>query len=202
VAISDETTLDPRIRRTRLLLQEALVRLLRKKGFDAISVQDIAEEATINRATFYAHYPDKYALLECVTASRFFALLEERGARFDGACSEALKAIVLGVCDYLVEMRQVDCENHRQTEPHMESAMIAVIRKMLSDGLRQHPPAGDRSPELLAAAASWAIFGGAKQWASGSDRVRAEQVVGQIVDLVSPILFGQPAASAADPTQK
>jgi AcrR family transcriptional regulator len=184
----DGQSLDPRIRRTRLLLQDALVRLLQKKGFDEISVHDIAEEATINRATFYAHYPDKYALLECMTASRFFALLEERGAKFDGACAGALKTIVLGVCDYLAQMRAVNCEKHRQTEPHMESAMIAVIGKMLSDGLRAH---GDvnRSPDMLAASASWAIFGAAKQWASVPDRVPAEQVAGEIVELVSPILF-------------
>ena len=34
------------------------------KPFDEISVQDIAEAATVNRATFYDHYTDKYSLLE------------------------------------------------------------------------------------------------------------------------------------------
>ena len=55
--------LDPRIRRTRQLLQDALRNLLEKKEFDKISVQDITEGATVNRATFYAHYEDKFALL-------------------------------------------------------------------------------------------------------------------------------------------
>jgi AcrR family transcriptional regulator len=43
------------VRRTRVLLQQSLGKLLATKEFDKISVQDIAEEATVNRATFYEH---------------------------------------------------------------------------------------------------------------------------------------------------
>ncbi len=45
--------LDPRVRRTRHLLHQALGNLLETKEFEKISVQDIAEAATVNRATFY-----------------------------------------------------------------------------------------------------------------------------------------------------
>ena len=51
-----ETT-DPRILRSRRMLMDALARLLMKKEFEDISVQEIADEATLNRATFYLHYP-------------------------------------------------------------------------------------------------------------------------------------------------
>src|SRR5207245_2778046 len=55
---------DPRVKRTRKLLQQAFIELFQEKGFAAISIQDITERATVNRATFYAHFPDKYALLD------------------------------------------------------------------------------------------------------------------------------------------
>jgi len=42
---------------------------MRSKSFDEIAVQDIAEAATVNRATFYDHYTDKYALLEAMVAA-------------------------------------------------------------------------------------------------------------------------------------
>lgn len=45
-------------------IREALTRLLPKKGVEGISVSDIAREAGINRGTFYAHYVDKYDLME------------------------------------------------------------------------------------------------------------------------------------------
>jgi AcrR family transcriptional regulator len=53
---------DLRVRRTRMLLRDALIDLATEKGFDAITVNDLAERAMINRATFYRHYRDKYEL--------------------------------------------------------------------------------------------------------------------------------------------
>ncbi|HDX9576842.1 TPA: TetR/AcrR family transcriptional regulator [Bacillus pseudomycoides] len=55
---------DPRVKRTRQAIRDALISLIHEKGFDSITVQDIAEKATVNRATFYSHYYDKYDLLD------------------------------------------------------------------------------------------------------------------------------------------
>lgn len=55
---------DLRVRRTRKMLQEALLELTVEKGFAAVTVRDICERAMVNRSTFYRHYLDKYALLE------------------------------------------------------------------------------------------------------------------------------------------
>jgi AcrR family transcriptional regulator len=61
--MSHEEQIDLRIRRTHKFLQEAMIELITEKGFDAITVGDIAERAMINRATFYRHYQDKYDLV-------------------------------------------------------------------------------------------------------------------------------------------
>lgn len=190
-----ETTLevDPRIRRTRQLLQQALEKLLKKKDFDKISVQDIAEAATVNRVTFYDHYTDKFALLECVVGSRFQELLIERNISFDGTCSSALKAIVTTVCDYLAGTRGMDSDRQRQMEPYLESAVIAVVRRMILDGLRKHPSPSAVPLELIATTLSWAIYGAAQEWVRTPNRCEAEQIVETIMPLVSPILDRMPA---------
>jgi AcrR family transcriptional regulator len=54
---------DLRVRRTRKLLQKALLEAASEKGFAHVTVSDITERAMVNRATFYRHYEDKYALL-------------------------------------------------------------------------------------------------------------------------------------------
>ena len=54
---------DLRVRRTRKLLQQALLEAASEKGFAHVTVRDIAERAMVNRATFYRHYEDKYDLL-------------------------------------------------------------------------------------------------------------------------------------------
>ncbi|GLV55375.1 TetR family transcriptional regulator [Dictyobacter sp. S3.2.2.5] len=61
--MSHEEQTDLRVRRTHKFLQEAMVELITEKGFEAITVGDIAERAMINRATFYRHYQDKYDLV-------------------------------------------------------------------------------------------------------------------------------------------
>ncbi|MBA3873567.1 MAG: TetR/AcrR family transcriptional regulator [Anaerolineae bacterium] len=54
---------DLRIRRTRKMIQEALLELSVEKGYPNITVQDIADRAMVNRSTFYRHYLDKDDLL-------------------------------------------------------------------------------------------------------------------------------------------
>jgi AcrR family transcriptional regulator len=54
---------DRRIQRTKLALRQALLDLIKEKGFDAISVEEITERANVGRATFYVHYDDKENLL-------------------------------------------------------------------------------------------------------------------------------------------
>jgi AcrR family transcriptional regulator len=57
---------DLRVRRTQKLLREALIALIEERGFEAITVGEIAERAMVSRAAFYRHYQDKYDLVEKV----------------------------------------------------------------------------------------------------------------------------------------
>lgn len=60
--MSDERV-DARILRSRQLLEEAIIDLIREKGYDQITVKDLCARATLNRSTFYLHYKDKYDLV-------------------------------------------------------------------------------------------------------------------------------------------
>jgi AcrR family transcriptional regulator len=58
---------DLRVIKTERGLREAFLRLLFEKGYDAISIQDIATEAEAARVTFYRHYTNKEELLiDCI----------------------------------------------------------------------------------------------------------------------------------------
>lgn len=50
---------DRRVQRTRELLQQALIALIRERGYDPITVQDIVDRANVGRTTFYLHYTSK-----------------------------------------------------------------------------------------------------------------------------------------------
>lgn len=55
--------MDTRTERTRRALRDALFELAEERGFESVSVSDIAERAHVNRSTFYQHYPDRDTLL-------------------------------------------------------------------------------------------------------------------------------------------
>lgn len=50
--------------RSRRMIRQAFMELLREKPFEKITVTDIVNRADINRSTFYAHYPDVYGLVD------------------------------------------------------------------------------------------------------------------------------------------
>jgi len=50
--------------RSRKVIRQAFLELLKEKTFEKITVTDIVKRADINRSTFYAHYPDVMGLIE------------------------------------------------------------------------------------------------------------------------------------------
>jgi AcrR family transcriptional regulator len=179
-------TTDPRILRSRRMLMDSLERLLKKQEFEDISVQEIADDATLNRATFYLHYPDKNALLQAMTGVRFRDLIERRGITFTD-CNGALRAIALGVCDYLAET--TSCPGQLAQIP-LEGSIIPVVEDMFKEGLAHHGLAPGVDAALLATTAAWAVFGAARRWFQTPNRIPAEEMAARIETMVSPVLFG------------
>lgn len=68
-----------RLRRTQKLLREALIELIEEKGFEALTVGEIAERAMVSRAAFYRNYQDKYDLVEQIFAEAMDALFSAVG---------------------------------------------------------------------------------------------------------------------------
>jgi AcrR family transcriptional regulator len=167
------------------MLMESLLRLLIRKEFDNISIQEIADEATLNRATFYLHYPDKNALLQAMTAARFRDLIARRGLSFTN-CDGALRAIALGVCDYLAET--TGCPGQLVKMP-VEGSIIPVVEDMFLKGAANHAMAPGADPKLLATTAAWAIFGAARRWYQTSDRIPVEEMAAKIELMVKPIFL-------------
>ncbi|MGX6978302.1 TetR/AcrR family transcriptional regulator [Vagococcus elongatus] len=55
---------DLRVIRTKKMIIEAFVALSKTKEYEEITIQEIADAAMINRATFYAHFKDKQDLYD------------------------------------------------------------------------------------------------------------------------------------------
>lgn len=55
---------DIRVLKTKKNIEDTFLQLIKEKSFVDITIKDICDEAMISRSTFYAHYKDKYDLLE------------------------------------------------------------------------------------------------------------------------------------------
>jgi len=176
--------MDPRILRSRRMLMDALAKLLREKEFEQISVQEIADEATLNRATFYLHYQDKAALLQAMTESRFRELIASRGIS-SSTCEGAIRAIALGICDYLAA--SLNCPAQCALVP-LEGSIIPIVEAMFKDGFERRGTAPGIDAGILATAAAWAAFGAARRWSQTPNPMPAEQMADKIESIIKPIL--------------
>src|SRR5690349_24638802 len=123
-----EAKLDPRVKRTRGLILESFSILLAEKGFENISVQDVTDQAQINRATFYAHFEDKYKLLDHWIGQRFMEEIDKRTLNACHYTTDNLRSLILAVCDFLVIMHSKCAQPHQ----HFESLVEGTINKHIS----------------------------------------------------------------------
>ncbi len=89
---------DPRVLRTRQLIRDAFIDLLQEIEFEKITVNRIAERATINRVTFYLHYRDIPDMMEKMADDMIYeihAILEDvpNQSRFDIDLSTLVKML-------------------------------------------------------------------------------------------------------------
>ncbi len=184
--LSDHLTpekLDPRVKRTRALLEEAFMGLLAEKGFQALTVQDITERAGVNRATFYAHFPDKYALLGHCVQQGFTQEIDKRMLNACHLSLENLRNLIVAVCEFTRTINSHCKPAQAQFESLVESQVKGVIHELLLKWLEQVPLTV--TPETAATAASWAIYGLALQWTKSRHPDPVEEYAARVLPLVA-----------------
>ena len=175
---------DPRVKRTRKLLQQAFLELFQEKGFASISIQDITERATVNRATFYAHFPDKYALLDSIIREQFQQAAASKLPSSPSWGVQSLRLLIEVVFDFLGGFHH-DCKpTHTQFDPLVERAVQQELAEILLGWLKQAKTAGVKPlvrPETAASVMSWAIFGTAVEWSQNERAPSVEVMTTQVL---------------------
>ena len=187
---------DPRVQRTRQLLLEAFMALVQeKRTIHSISIQEIAMRATVNRATFYAHFEDKYALVEDWSREKFQQALVNQLPASSTLQRETLHRLILAVFDFMALSRRYSRPSNRQFELLYERVNQQELSDLLLRWLQQAPSEIPRSVETIettAQAISWAIYGPAAQWSRGdqsiSKEVMAHHVLALVVAGLSPVV--------------
>ena len=180
---------DPRVKRTRELIVRAFGELVAEKGHRGLTVQEIAERATVNRATFYDHFRDQHELLDYFISEAFRGELRRRLPGRPGIDEESLRALVLATCDFLLGLEMGCRRSDRQFKPLIEAQVPSELYKLLLGWMEASPQkANERVADLevTASVVSWEIFGAGVRWsrdgAAESEERFADQVLSVIVE--------------------
>ncbi len=173
--------LDPRVKRTRGLILKSFENLLAEKNFESISVQDVTDKAQINRATFYAHFQDKYILLETFIGQMFMQEIEKRTLNVCSYSPENLRNMILAVCEFLGRLHTSCAQPHNQFESLIESTIKKQIFDLLSYWLRNSKVPTD----IPATVATWAIYGLASHYSHMKKRPALDRFVDEALPLVA-----------------
>lgn len=176
---------DPRVTRTRNLILNAFSELLPEKGFHSLSVQNITERAGVNRATFYAHFPDKYALLDFSIQQTFRQEIEKRTLNACHYSEENLRMLIVAVCEFVSNVHAHCSPPESQFESLIETQVKNQLQALMQKWLEQAN--SDLDPKTSATAASWSIYGLVLQWSRDKSKKKLSslQFANQIFPLIA-----------------
>jgi AcrR family transcriptional regulator len=191
---------DRRIQRTRQVLQQAFVDVVREKGealrslwemekgFAATSIQEITARANVNRGTFYLHFTDKYMLADAVVRERFHQQLASvlpPEPRWD---SKTLRLLIQAVLNALEKKYHHQHQPSLVLAPMVEQAVHEELTELLLTWLeeaRRGERRGGEPLETIASVVSWAMFGTAIQWSKEETMVSSEEMA----DIISQVIM-------------
>lgn len=158
---------DRRARRSRKLLKESLLELMKRKTFADISVRDVTDAADMNRATFYLHYTGTAELLKSVEDD----LLEELQALVDAHMQETVAVGTVApvfepVLDFAVEHRETCTILFASSEA---SGFFQSIQRLVHENgaplvRTWFHPADPRLTDYLLNFLAWGFIGLLSEW--------------------------------------
>jgi len=139
----------------------------------------------VNRNTFYAHYDDKFALLEGILRAD---LRRQLHARFQER-PVFTRANVAAVATVIIRFWGEVAGNCPRTEVSVHPALHQEIRELMDGWLPHEGPDGPFAPgarDTAITVMSWSLFGAAQDWSRGKRDRRPEDVAQELAKMLVP----------------
>lgn len=173
---------DRRVRRTRRLLREAFFELVKEKGYEAITVEDIVARADIGKTTFYVHFKSKRELLEHIVDVYCKKWRDEVLASFkDEQDHMRLNATVVAFEFAHREAAFFQLVLHAESVSFVQQSLHHSLSELIQSLLEHLVGQFELTPtipvELMAEHSTGALLAVIKWWlAKGVDRYSAEEM--------------------------
>lgn len=113
-------------------IETAFVGLLLKNDIDQISIKEITERAKVNRATFYAHFQDKYQLFDAIIQNSIHERIRRVSSDEVGSPAEAGRVYFQLVFDYLQTIKEHCPYSYKTLLPKVRHEVIGELTKTIT----------------------------------------------------------------------
>jgi AcrR family transcriptional regulator len=189
---------DRRVPRTHRALREALLHLIRERGWDGVRVQDVCERADVGRSTFYLHFADKEELL----VSGFGDLRKALRAHLAGASGEPLD-FALALMEHARDFKEVyKAMLGRRTGLLIQRSFMDVLKELVAEDLARAAAPGNVVPEVAVSYVAGAFWEVLSWWFEQRKPPPAEELAAVFKRLTLPLLpviQERPLASGREP---
>lgn len=143
--MASQQRMDPRVIRTQRLLKNALFDLLEEREYEQVTVQDIADQATVKRATFYLHYSDKQDLVQQCIAELLNELSEsilnqQDDLPFDFHSGKAHPIFIRMFQHVSAHFCQYQALLVNNRIPAFSAGLLDVLHHFISEGINRTEP--------------------------------------------------------------
>lgn len=127
---------DLRIQKTRKVLRESILALLKDRPLEKITVKDICEHAMINRMTFYKHYEDKYLLLDDAINEIKDSIMNQIPKKQTTSIDDIAEYLI-SILGKVIEYIETNIEYIRSLEKNSSFELINIIARVCEDGISE-----------------------------------------------------------------
>ena len=174
-----------RVARTKAAIEDAFVQLVLERGYEQVAVEDITERADLARATFYAHYPNKEAVLFSVS-NRLVEDLMQRIAYQDGPWNVVRQDAIRTV--YKQAAEKPDLYRACMSDARTRQAYLSILSRYAEQNFQDRLKALNREPRVPVpvmargfAGANLAIL---EAWLAGELQGDVEELASMALDLL------------------
>ena len=173
-----------RVARTKAAIEDAFVQLVLEHGYERVAVEDISDRADLARATFYAHYPNKEAVLFSV----FNRLIEELMQRiaYQGGPWNVVRRDAIQTA-YTHAAEQPDLYRACLSDVRTRRAYLSILSRYTEQNFRDRLNALGNQPRVPVPVMARAFVGAQvailEAWLAGELEGDVEQLASMALDL-------------------
>jgi AcrR family transcriptional regulator len=174
-----------RVSRTKAGIEDAFVQLVLENGYESVTVEEISERADIARATFYAHYPNKEAVLSSVV-TRLIGELMDRISYKSGPWDEVRREAMRVTYRHVAEMP--DLYRACLSDNRARRAYLSTLTRYVEQNFGDRVKALKRRPRVPVAVMVSAFAGAnvaiVESWLAGDIEVAPDELADAALDLL------------------